>query len=317
MCQDSIKLMAAPLQGLTEAPWRQAHSQLFQDCRITYFSPFIRIEKGSVRTRDMRDITPRLNTGYDLIPQIIVRDAGELEMLAEAVIAEGYGRIDINMGCPFVPQVKKGRGAGLMTDPARLSAVAEYICSRNDVQFSIKMRLGVNRPDEWERIAPIINSMPLAHVTIHPRTAIQQYKGNIDYAELGRFISVIKHPVIYNGDITSPEDINNLLSTYPGVAGIRAGRGLLARPSLFAEWCSGEEWPEKDRNEAILQLHERIYNHYSSSLCGEHQVLAKLKPLWEYLGDNFDRKAVKAINKATSLTDYINRVHSLAIPSLR
>lgn len=307
--------MAAPLQGLTEAPWRQVHSQLFQDCRITYFSPFIRIEKGSVRTRDMRDITPRLNTDYDLIPQIIVRDAGELEQLVEAVTAEGYDRIDINMGCPFVPQIKKGRGAGLMTDPARLGAIAEYICRRNDVQFSIKMRLGVNRPDEWETIAPIINSIPLTHVTIHPRTAVQQYKGNIDYAEFSRFISTIQHPVIYNGDITSPGEINNLISMYPEIAGIMAGRGLLTRPSMFSEWYSGKEWPEKNRNEAILLLHEKLYIKYSSSLCGDHQVLAKLKPLWEYLGTNFERKAVKAINKATSLAEYINRVHSLHIQS--
>lgn len=313
MHRDGLRLMAAPLQGLTEAPWRLAHSRLFPDCKVTYFSPFIRIEKGSVRPRDMRDISPRLNASYDLIPQVIVRDAGELAMLADAVAAEGYDRIDINMGCPFVPQVKKGRGAGLLTDPARLTGIAEYVRQCADIRFSIKMRLGVNRPDEWESVAPVINSMPLNHVTVHPRTAVQQYKGEIYHAEFSKLLSVIGHPVIYNGDITSPEGINDILAAYPALAGIMAGRGLLARPSMFAEWRTGKEWAAKDRNEAILKLHETIFSHYSSSLCGDHQILAKLKPMWEYIGTNFDRKAVKIINKATTLTDYITRVRSIVI----
>ena len=48
-------LFAAPMQGYTEAPYRHFHARIFGgiDC---YVSPFLRIDHGEVRRRDLRDI---------------------------------------------------------------------------------------------------------------------------------------------------------------------------------------------------------------------------------------------------------------------
>ena len=64
-----FRLMAAPLQGYTEAPFRHFHAEIYGGGKsLTYFSPFLRIEKGSVRPRDLRDITSPLNANHRLIP---------------------------------------------------------------------------------------------------------------------------------------------------------------------------------------------------------------------------------------------------------
>ena len=40
-----MKLYASPLQGFTEAPWRNIHHELFGGIDA-YYTPFVRVEKG-------------------------------------------------------------------------------------------------------------------------------------------------------------------------------------------------------------------------------------------------------------------------------
>lgn len=42
-----MKLYASPLQGFTEAPWRNIHHELFGGIDA-YYTPFVRVEKGGV-----------------------------------------------------------------------------------------------------------------------------------------------------------------------------------------------------------------------------------------------------------------------------
>ena len=48
-----MKLYAAPLQGFTEAPWRNLHQEVFGGIDA-YYIPFVRMEKGEFRNKDVR-----------------------------------------------------------------------------------------------------------------------------------------------------------------------------------------------------------------------------------------------------------------------
>ena len=48
-----MKLYAAPLQGFTEAPWRNLHQEVFGGIDA-YYTPFVRMEKGEFRNKDVR-----------------------------------------------------------------------------------------------------------------------------------------------------------------------------------------------------------------------------------------------------------------------
>lgn len=50
-----MKLYAAPLQGFTEAPWRNLHQEVFGGIDA-YYTPFVRMEKGEFRNKDVREI---------------------------------------------------------------------------------------------------------------------------------------------------------------------------------------------------------------------------------------------------------------------
>lgn len=67
----------APLQGYTDAPYRQAHARIFGGV-ASYYSPFIRVEHGEIRRKDERDVLPDNNHGVNLVPQLIASDTDKL-----------------------------------------------------------------------------------------------------------------------------------------------------------------------------------------------------------------------------------------------
>lgn len=305
-----IRLIAAPLQGYTECEWRHAHARVCGGAD-KYLTPFIRVEKGTVRSRDIRDISSELNGSQPTVPQIIFRDAAEFCLAADAAVSAGYNEIDLNLGCPFPPQVKRGRGAGLLKSTAPLSEATKLITTRYcGVSFSVKMRLGISDPYDWQGIIDILNDAPLHQLTIHPRVATQQYSGVLDMESFRLLAASSVHPVIFNGDIQSLADIDKA-ATMADTAGIMVGRGLLGRPTLFAEWREGKEWSAARRGEAIMAIHDMIFDEYSNRLCGDNQVLMKIRPYWDYAIATIGHKSAKAIKKAATLAAYKAAVNKI------
>ena len=131
----------APLQGYTDAVYRRAHWECVGGVD-EYYTPFVRIEKGEVRRKDLRDTNPAANEGVPTVPQVIARDVDEFARLCDALQEQGWNRIDINMGCPFPMQVRAGRGSGLLQHPERIEEILKEMQRRPEVVFSVKMRLG-------------------------------------------------------------------------------------------------------------------------------------------------------------------------------
>ncbi len=296
-----MKIFAAPLQGYTDAVFRHWHSELFGGADA-YFTPFLRVEKGEPATRTLRDINSPLNCNCVCVPQIIFGNAGEFTILKDALVEAGHRNIDLNLGCPFPPQVHKGRGAGFLRRIEELEKVARIIEATPDVRFSLKIRLGVEIPDEWRCIMPQLCSMRPEHITVHPRTARQQYRGDLHMDEFAAFYELSTCPVVYNGEIRDLEDYENIVGKYPGLYGVMIGRGLLGRPSLAVEIKEGCSWSEARRNKAVLELHDRMLQHYSATLCGEAQILSRIKAFWEYM--DLPGRTGKNIAKARTMANY-------------
>lgn len=293
----------APVQGHTDAAWRHYHKALYGGGHECY-TPFIRLEKGEFRKHDLKDYLSSLNQGESLVPQVIFRDMEELEPLVAGLVERGAKRIDLNTGCPFPLQTARGRGAAFLGNVEEYAKVPGVIEKYPEVEFSVKMRLGMADPDEWRGIMPVLDDMKLRHITVHPRVAKQQYGGDLHMDQFAAILEESKNPVVFNGDIREPEDIVKIENAYPGLSGIMTGRGILARPSLLAEKESGEEWSRERRLEMMLKFHSRLLAYYRDTLCGDHQILSKIKPFWEYAEQEIGRKAWKAISKASNMAKY-------------
>lgn len=301
---ENFKIYAAPLQGYTEAAWRRFHAGISGGADA-YFAPFLRLEKGSPRERDMRDLLSPLNDGQNLIPQIIFARTDEFITLTDTIRRLGFNRIDLNAGCPHPPQTNHGRGAAVIADLTLLESICKEIERLPDIRFSLKMRLGVNHSDEWVSAIDIINGMRLSHVTIHPRTARQLYRGAVDMDSFARIYQACSHPVIFNGDIKRASEIEGLRRDFPGLAGVMIGRGLLGRPCLAAECRDGQIRSDREVAQQLTDIHNAIYGYAAARLCGDTQVLSKIKPFWDFSEDIIGHKALKAIKKTTSTEAYL------------
>lgn len=156
-----MKLYAAPLQGFTEAPWRNFHEEVFGGIDA-YYTPFVRIERGGFRNRDVRDIAPENNTVSHVVPQLIASTPVELERLAALFTEKGYKEADFNMGCPFPLVARKHKGSGILPYPAEVEALLKELTHYPELSFSVKMRLGWESADEWRPLLPLLNAAPLA-----------------------------------------------------------------------------------------------------------------------------------------------------------
>jgi tRNA-dihydrouridine synthase len=291
---EGMYIAFAPLQGYTDAVFRRAHRECAGGVD-EYYTPFVRIEKGEIRKKDLRDTAPAANEGVPTVPQVIARDGDEFARLCDTLQGQGWRRIDLNMGCPFPMQVRAGRGSGLLTHIGQIEEIQQEMRRRPEVTFSIKMRLGWESEAEALAAMPVINEMPLLHVTLHPRLGRQQYKGVADREAFMRFMEVCRHPMVYNGDIVEMKNEESRMKNWAGanLKGVMIGRGLLARPWILCD---------REPAEVLRDMHEIIYRHAVEHLCGDSQTLAHLHAFWEYV--DIDRKAKKAILKATSLPRY-------------
>lgn len=292
----------APVQGHTDAAYRHFHSLVYGG-DLTYYTPFVRLEKEELRNKDLKDLTSDLNSNHHLVPQIIFRDKQELNTLISEIKSLEYNEIDLNMGCPFPLQTGHKRGAATILNTTLAENVVEAIDNNSDIQFSVKMRLGMKEPTEWKTLLPFLNQVKLKHLTVHPRVAKQQYTGDVNLSQFQEILKESKNPVIYNGDLINPEDVKNIEKDYPEIKGVMIARGALGRPSVFNEINEGE-YPKEGRIKKMLEFHRLLFQHYSSVLCGDSQIISKIQPFWEYAEEEIGRKAWKALKKAVNMAKY-------------
>ena len=79
-----------------------------------------------------------------------------------------------------------------------------------------------------------------------PPLRYQQYKGEVNMEGFTAFYEACRHPVIYNGDILTIEDIRCITEKFPKLTGVMIGRGLLANPALGWEYKEGRKLMPKN-----------------------------------------------------------------------
>lgn len=312
MKKEKLPIHFAPLQGYTDAIYRQAHARIFGGI-ASYYTPFVRIEHGDFRRKDVRELEAENNRGVVLTPQLIASTPETILHILSLFIEKGYQKVDINLGCPFPTLAKRHNGAGLLPYPDEVKALLSAALEAHpDIRFSVKMRLGWEDAAECMALLPLLNSLPLSHITMHPRLGKQQYKGEVDLEAFQRFYAECEKPLVYNGDLLTLEDIERIESRFPRLAGLMIGRGLLANPALAIEYQQGEPLSPQAMMEKIRLLHADVFSQYGNLLeGGEQQLLTKMRTFWEYLLPDGDRKAKKVIHKTSKLSNYQAAVSNL------
>lgn len=263
------KLWLAPLRGVTIRAFREVFAGAICEAGfVGAFAPFIPANPG-IRVCDRlladlkpfpRDVQPTL----PLVPQVITKHPDAMRTLLRAFRERGFDRADLNAGCPFPMIVRRGRGSGLLRTPDLLEALLAAGCEEmGPGKFSLKVRLGVDSPDDLRALLPRINRYPLAALTVHARTARQMYEGEVDRARFAEILAESANPVIYNGDA----EVDRLGDLPDGVSGVMVGRAFVRALGARAD------------ADALLRAYVARSR---EELCGDVPVLGRMKELVSY-----------------------------------
>lgn len=167
--------------------------------------------------------------------------------------------IDINMGCPQRRIAGRGAGAGLLRDPEAAARLARAVVEAVPVPVTAKLRIGSSEsdPSAAARLAPMLEQVGIAAITVHGRTAHQRYSGIADRHSIREIVrSAPLVPVIGNGDISSPDSAISMIAE-TGCAGVMIGRAALKRPWIIRDTAcalAGRAVPPEPSRETRLDI---------------------------------------------------------------
>lgn len=299
----------APLEGIGGYLYRNAQADFFPKAD-KYFSPFIAPNQNhGLNVKEKKDVLPENNPNVYLVPQILTNNAEHFLSAANDLKGLGYTEVNLNLGCPSNTVVKKHKGAGFLATPETLEPFLDEIYSGTDMKISIKTRLGMFEPAEFEPIMEIYNKYPVYELIVHPRVQQDYYKNSPHLEAFERALQIAKMPVVYNGDIFQTQAFAAFRERFPSVKTVMLGRGVLADPCLFGE-LRGEQ---KLTKESLKEFHDRLLSDYKENLSGDKVILFKMKEQWFYMSHVFTNSAkyAKKIRKAQRLCDYNEVIRSL------
>ncbi len=306
MQQNTVKIYQAPLQGFTDFDFRTTLAESFGGID-KYFIPYLSYGKGhEIKRSQLREISPENNGSLPVVPQVLFSDQDELTDLVSILVDSGYQEINLNLGCPYPMATNKGRGAAWLEKPEALNETLHQLYARGlPVRFSVKMRAGMTNEEDAKTIFGVLNGFPLEEIIFHPRTADQMYGGKANPLLFAKAVPVVKHPLVYNGDIFSTAGFQELRTILPEQNSWMLGRGLLSNPALAAQ-LKGEVFDRKELRKKLEDFHGRMLERYSSRLDGAGHILMKMNQFWEYFSESFDNphKAMKLVKKSGSLLKY-------------
>ena len=161
----------------------------------------------------------------------------------------------------------------------------------------------------FETILPIYNKYPLKELIIHPRVQKEFYKNTPKLDTYAWAVEHSEHPLCYNGDICSVEDMEQLKIRFPQTDTVLMGRGVLADPALGRKLKGGSA----ETIEELKKFHDVLYAAYCEEMSGDRTILYKMKEMWFYLHPIFTdgRKYFKKIKKCEKCVVYESVVKEL------
>jgi len=291
----SPRLILAPVRGITDAVYRQTFVRCFGGLDQA-IAPYLQLRQGKgLRPGDLRQLAPENNRGLKTVPQILANHPATLRAALDELHRLGYDEVNWNLGCPYPMVTDRGRGAGLLPQPDRITAILEQVLNQCPVRLSVKLRLGHRDPDECLAILELLNRFPLSEVILHPRLATVTDDGPVDIERASRALALCRHPFVFNGGITTPAGFCELRNRLPGVAGWMIGRGVLTNPFLPILLKGGSLPDPVEYRRQLREFHRQLLEGYRTWLNGPAHLLAKMKEHWEYLALLFaDAKVVLA-----------------------
>lgn len=310
---NNFSIQMAPFQGITNRVFRKVYTRHFTGIDKLFTPFFTGIQKQKLSLQETKELGNTHENNIPVIPQILSKDAAEIERFAILCHQLGFTEINWNLGCPYPRVANKGRGSGMLLYPDKVDKILCEVMDKIPVKLSVKLRLGYLDDTEIFKLLPVFNRYPIQELTVHARIGKQLYKGSVNRTVFEEVLKQSEIPVGYNGDIFTKDDSVELLQQFPNLKFVMLGRGLLVDPFLPA-YIKGYNTPELSQQKpAIRKFVDDLYYHRRKQHHDGLQTLGNMKEYWWYLAYSFSKphKVFGRIKKVKSFNDYEDAVNAV------
>ena len=307
----------APMEGLTDRVWRQAHQKWFgwAGAPAKYYAPFLSPPENRVLIKKkMAELAPEANPGAPVVPQLLAKDGALAAWMVGQLRQLGYAEVNLNFGCPSGTVTAKGKGSGMLRDLDKLDAFLAALFAEAEGPLTVKTRLGVEKPEEFAAVLEVYNRYPIAELTIHPRVMRQQYRGIADREAFAKALPECRMPVCYNGDLTTVEQLRALEADFPAVQSLMVGRGIIADPALFRQALGGPAATKEELRGYLDDLYQGYTALFGSAGC----AISRMKGHWFYLIHRFEgserlEKQLRKLREPWEYETVVNQIFTLPL----
>ncbi len=307
----------APMEGLTDRVWRQAHQKWFgwAGAPAKYYAPFLSPPENRVLIKKkMAELAPEANPWAPVVPQLLAKDGALAAWMVDQLRQLGYTEVNLNFGCPSGTVTAKGKGSGMLRDLDKLDAFLAALFAEAEGPLTVKTRLGVEKPEEFAAVLEVYNRYPIAELTIHPRVMRQQYRGIADREAFAKALPECRMPVCYNGDLTTVEQLRALEADFPAVQSLMVGRGIIADPALFRQALGGPAATKEELRGYLDDLYQGYTALFGSAGC----AISRMKGHWFYLIHRFEgserlEKQLRKLREPWEYETVVNQIFTLPL----
>ena len=245
-------LILAPMDGITDAPYRALIRRMGSAMSITEFVSTLNLKYRQKAMFQKLRFQP-----FERPFSVQLLDNDPLRMTEAAwLIYDKFhpDLFDINLGCPDSKVVSRGAGAALLNTPAIIKDMVRLMVTAVPIPVTAKIRLGwAHESQNYLEIAHIIQEEGAAAIAIHGRTRKQGYTGTANWAPIAEVKAALQIPVIGNGDVRSMADIERMKAE-TNCDAVMIGRAAITNPWLF----TGRDRLEVSPSEVHVFMQEQL-----------------------------------------------------------
>lgn len=291
-------LILAPMAGVTDLPFRMLCRE--QGCGLL-FTEMVSAKAIIYKNKNTEELMTIRDGENPIAIQLFGSDADIMAEAAKEAAKRPCDIIDVNMGCPVPKVVNCGDGSALMKTPDKAEEILYRIVNAVDIPITVKIRKGFDGQHvNAVEMAKRAENAGVSAITVHGRTREQYYSGNADRNIIKEVKSAVSIPVIGNGDITCPEDVERMFEQ-TGCDAVMIGRAARGNPWIFAQMDRYLKTGEKIDKPDITQVKEMILRHAKLQLKykGEYTGIREMRKhvAWYTAGYPHSAKLRQSVNQ--------------------
>lgn len=273
-------LILAPMEGVGDRSFRVAMASVggFDEA----VRDFLRVPRcAHVKSLAGAYVADELGS----IPLAAQLMGSELDLMAEMareMEARGAPRIDVNCGCPSNTVTGRGAGSSLLKEPHFLHEVARAVVQAVSIPVTVKMRSGFEDTSLFRENLLAAQESGIAFLTLHPRTKVEGYGPPARWDLIAEAKTLLKIPVVGNGDILTVEHALEMLRQTCCDA-LMIGRGSIINPFIFHQIRAHFAGTPYVPTWEALQRYLDVYVAQTPADATQKSQVGKLKQLFGFL----------------------------------